>query len=135
MRCLIGGLPYKSSKSTNPDINSLVQLLGIKPAKIQDVHLSEESSLILNSLRTIEKRLAYIESKSNPSKSSFSKKLMSELLEAVDNKCQSCGKELDFNLAQLNHIIPRVRGGDSSIENMEILCRNCSVSKGRLYPA
>lgn len=65
---------YESSTSNNPDVNSIVQLLGIKPAKIQDIHLSEESSLILNSLRTIEKRLAYIESKSNPSRYGVSKK-------------------------------------------------------------
>lgn len=54
---------------------------------------------------------------------------MSELLETADYKCQSCGKELDINSVQLNHIIPMAKGGDSSIENMEILCRSCNANK------
>jgi HNH endonuclease len=118
---------YESSKSNNPDVNSIVQLLGIKPAKIQDIHLSEESSLILNSLRTIEKRLAYIESKSNPSRYGVSRKAMSELLEAKGYICEYCGRELDINSVQLHHIIPKAKGGDYSIENIKLLCQRCNV--------
>ncbi|MBY7125745.1 HNH endonuclease [Bacillus sp. 16GRE42] len=123
---------YKSSQSTNPDVNSLVQLLGIKPAKIEDIHLSKESSLILNSIRTIEKRLAYIESKTGPSRFSVSQKLMSELLETVDYKCQNCGKELDMNLAQIRHVIPKGIGEELLNQNLEILCQSCNVNMKNL---
>jgi hypothetical protein len=60
----------ETSKASVDSINSLVQLLSIKPANIPDqINISQESSLILDSLNDISNRLKLIEKPSSNSSS------------------------------------------------------------------
>lgn len=60
------------------------------------------------------------------------------LLERDNWTCQSCNVEVhdrstgDWNdefKAHIDHVIPLSRGGDSTRENLQVLCRTCNLSK------
>jgi 5-methylcytosine-specific restriction endonuclease McrA len=40
--------------------------------------------------------------------------------------CAYCGQPAD----QVDHVIPRVRGGSDALENLVAACRRCNTSKG-----
>jgi 5-methylcytosine-specific restriction endonuclease McrA len=42
-------------------------------------------------------------------------------------RCRHCGSREDLHLA---HVIPRSWGGASTVENVQLLCRNCNFHKG-----
>ena len=61
-----------------------------------------------------------------------------ELLKRDNWDCQLCGVRVhdrstgDWNdelKAHIDHIIPISRGGDSTPENLRVLCRTCNLSK------
>jgi len=41
-------------------------------------------------------------------------------------KCVNCGSEIDL---QYDHIIPVAKGGSSTFENIQILCKKCNLKK------
>lgn len=49
------------------------------------------------------------------------------ILEMYGRKCLRCGS---IKLLQVDHIIPRFRGGDDSIGNLQVLCWGCNSGKG-----
>lgn len=44
--------------------------------------------------------------------------------------CQLCGT--DEGEMHIDHIIPRKSGGDHSLDNLRVLCKNCNLRKGAL---
>lgn len=44
--------------------------------------------------------------------------------------CQKCGKKCDWNDYEADHILPWNRGGQTVIENGQVLCGSCNSSKG-----
>jgi 5-methylcytosine-specific restriction endonuclease McrA len=44
-----------------------------------------------------------------------------------DGCCQRCGTEERLTV---DHIVPRVLGGDDSLSNLQVLCSHCNSSKG-----
>lgn len=58
-----------------------------------------------------------------------------ELYHARNEKlCVWCGKELEFDDATLDHVIPRAHGGRDHIDNCAIACRKCNNVRGTLTP-
>lgn len=49
------------------------------------------------------------------------------LMERYGEKCLDCGTNEEL---LVDHIIPLSRGGDSDIENLQVLCRTCNFRKG-----
>ena len=43
---------------------------------------------------------------------------------------QECGKSIAFNEMEADHIIPHSRGGQTTIDNGQALCKQCNVKKG-----
>ena len=43
---------------------------------------------------------------------------------------QGCGRSIAFNEMEADHIIPHSRGGQTTINNGQALCRSCNASKG-----
>lgn len=41
--------------------------------------------------------------------------------------CQRCGKKDDLTL---DHIKPRLQGGENSLDNLQVLCKSCNIQKG-----
>lgn len=44
-------------------------------------------------------------------------------------RCRIC-EEDDLDALTIDHITPRVLGGDESLRNLQVLCRPCNSSKG-----
>ena len=48
----------------------------------------------------------------------------------ASNKCCYCGRQYtDFNQKSIDHVIPVVRGGGHNIDNINICCLQCNLSK------
>lgn len=62
------------------------------------------------------------------------------------NRCENCGVETvpgqkhekgvtpPKNETQVDHKIPKVRGGPGDVDNAQVLCRDCNLKKGSKEP-
>lgn len=51
-----------------------------------------------------------------------------------NNQCQYCGKYLDSTLLNIDHVIPRSRGGQTTWENVVLSCIKCNSKKADKTP-
>ncbi len=47
--------------------------------------------------------------------------------------CEHCRRKIEEHEAEIDHYIPVARGGDSSDDNLRILCKRCNRRKGDKY--
>lgn len=62
----------------------------------------------------------------------FPKSKRYEVLKRAGFKCQSCGQRPDKQndvVLEIDHIMPRNRGGLNTLGNLQVLCKNCNSSK------
>lgn len=52
-----------------------------------------------------------------------------KLYEQQQHKCAYCGIELTPLILAVDHKIPKSKGGPHKIENLQLLCHNCNISK------
>lgn len=52
--------------------------------------------------------------------------------EKQNHKCAICGKEFKFEQMHADHIIPWSKGGKTTPDNCQMLCRDCNLKKGNL---
>jgi 5-methylcytosine-specific restriction endonuclease McrA len=50
------------------------------------------------------------------------------------HQCQYCARRPALRDLNVDHVVPRSRGGVDSWENLVISCRNCNLKKGRRTP-
>jgi 5-methylcytosine-specific restriction endonuclease McrA len=50
------------------------------------------------------------------------------------HQCQYCGKRPPLRELNIDHVVPRSRGGDDSWENLVTACRACNLRKGWRTP-
>ncbi len=53
-------------------------------------------------------------------------------LENYGKECKYCEKQLNIRTIACDHIIPLSKGGDSVIENLQLICKTCNTRKGPL---
>jgi 5-methylcytosine-specific restriction endonuclease McrA len=51
-----------------------------------------------------------------------------------EHQCQYCGKKPSLRDLNIDHVVPRSRGGIDSWDNLVISCRTCNLKKGRRTP-
>lgn len=51
------------------------------------------------------------------------------MLKAQGGKCAECGKSIQTGY-HMDHITPQSRSGESTLANLQLLCRSCNSSKG-----
>lgn len=51
-----------------------------------------------------------------------------------EHQCQYCGRQPSVRDLNLDHVLPRSRGGVDSWENLVVSCRTCNLKKGRRTP-
>jgi len=51
-----------------------------------------------------------------------------------ENTCQYCGRQLQRTLLNLDHVIPRARGGRTTWENVVCSCIECNLKKAAKLP-
>ena len=47
-----------------------------------------------------------------------------------EGRCNGCIGEFPFRMFEVDHIIPRSRGGTDHIDNLQLLCTHCNRTKG-----
>lgn len=59
------------------------------------------------------------------------------ILERDGDACVWCGRTIDTELVQATteHLVPRIKGGPSWIENEVAACRRCNGERGHMTPA
>ncbi len=62
---------------------------------------------------------------------SISKTLRFEVFKRDDFQCQYCGKSSPSVVLEIDHIIPKVEGGDDNFENLTTSCFDCNRGKGK----
>ena len=50
------------------------------------------------------------------------------------HQCQYCSRRPSLRDLNVDHVIPRSRGGSDSWENLVVSCRSCNLKKGRRTP-
>ena len=60
----------------------------------------------------------------------FPDKIKLAVWEKQNHKCAICGKEFDYQFMEGDHITPWRDGGRTTIENCQMLCRECNRRKG-----
>lgn len=53
-----------------------------------------------------------------------------ELYGKQEGNCNGCDTHFPFKIMEVDHILPRSRGGTNAKENLQILCSHCNRSKG-----
>ena len=53
-----------------------------------------------------------------------------QVLAAGGQRCALCGITMDKRPLDVDHIIPRSKGGKTTFENLQVLCSKCNRSKG-----
>ena len=57
------------------------------------------------------------------------------MLKVYGKSCRYCTKKLDYRTMVCDHIIPVVKGGPSTEENLQFICKSCNMRKGPLDEA
>ena len=52
-----------------------------------------------------------------------------------DGQCQYCARRPGHRELNVDHVLPRSRGGPDTWDNLVISCRSCNLKKGRRTPA
>ena len=47
-----------------------------------------------------------------------------------EGRCAGCKTVFDFKLFEVDHMVPRSRGGHDHIDNLQMLCSHCNRLKG-----
>jgi HNH endonuclease len=51
-----------------------------------------------------------------------------------EHQCQYCGRRPSVRDLNLDHVVPRSRGGKDTWDNLVVSCRQCNLRKGRRTP-
>ena len=59
-----------------------------------------------------------------------SESVKQRLYKEQDGKCNACGQDFELRNLELDHIIPKAKGGGDYYENYQLLCGSCNRIKG-----
>ena len=90
------------------------------------IYMSEEESVIKPNVRINKDGIKHT-TKREPSA-----RLKVQVLMRDGNRCRLCGVECNDGLHNIHfdHIIPWSKGGETTIENLQVLCNDCNLAKG-----
>ena len=106
----------------------------------QDIHFTPEWPIRTDEPDMDDSSTAYLESiyrRNKPAWEKLSHPKMREILEVAQDRnknglieCAGCGRDLEKDFMQLDHVNPRRTGGRNTIDNRVLLCGPCNRRKG-----
>lgn len=70
----------------------------------------------------------------NVRRNAISSSIRSQVLKKNNFKCQHCGKGVEDNIKlEIDHIIPKSKGGIDKLENYQVLCNQCNKGKSNKF--
>ncbi len=63
----------------------------------------------------------------------FSENDKRKIYKKQSEKCQKCGRKISFDEAAADHVKPFSKGGTTTLDNCQILCRDCNARKSDKY--
>lgn len=90
------------------------------------IYMSEEESVIKPNVRINQDGIKHT-TKREPSA-----RLKVQVLMRDGNRCRLCGVECNDGLHNIHfdHIIPWSKGGETTLDNLQVLCSDCNLAKG-----
>lgn len=82
---------------------------------------------IISDLKEENKQLYWINHKLQTNYMPVSKKKRNKVFKRDGYQCLKCGTRKDLTI---DHIIPRSKGGNNELNNLQTLCRTCNIKKG-----
>ena len=91
------------------------------------IYMSEEESVIKPNVRINKDGIKHT-TKREPSA-----RLKVQVLMRDGNRCRLCGVECNDGLHNIHfdHIIPWSKGGETTLDNLQVLCSDCNLAKGK----
>jgi len=106
----------------------------------RQVAVTEEKLIIVEKLARLEKKYTAITEDRNKLQADlrvsqnlervFTQQQRTALLIRSGGKCQQCGDNVTISTFEADHIIPYSKGGSTTLDNGQCLCRHCNRSKG-----
>ena len=59
--------------------------------------------------------------------------LRQDVLQRDKFTCQHCGRKAPEVVLHVDHILPESKGGQTKLENLQVLCEECNIGKGNRY--
>lgn len=96
-----------------------------KRPKLASIALDKRLTNMYSSCRTRDKKYER--------ETHFTISMLRELAKTVIGKpCKYCGEIIDHNNISMDHIVPLSRGGNSTIENIQLICKKCNTQKDKM---
>jgi len=106
-------------------LEAFVEFINSDNAQNQEIEeIEENSSETFHSNEVIFKH----KTKRNPSE-----RLKVQVLMMDGNKCRLCGITVTGENIHSDHILPWSKGGETVLENLQVLCAEHNLAKGNLY--
>ena len=97
-----------------------------KAAELVVQRLSDDSGLFKDFIH----RTSVLQRTDIKVESADSKNVKERLFKVQEGKCNGCQIEMDARHFEVDHVIPRAKGGGDYYENYQLLCGNCNRIKG-----
>lgn len=104
--------------------------LSEKAAELVQNRLSGILGLIFKDFVHIDVAKTGLPKRSDAKKTPLTANTKERLVKDYGEKCNGCGVEFEARNLQIDHIIPRAKGGGDYYENYQLLCGNCNSIKG-----
>ena len=119
MKGLDWGILYNKYKNNNLDPEELEE--DIKRLMMDD-DVTKNSGIYeyLLSNKTVEKALSI---------RTFTEKQKRQVYEKQEGICTICGKEFEISEMEADHITPWSKGGTTTIDNLQMICKHCNRTK------
>lgn len=119
---------WKSSSSTDTEILLFYKSRGLQKQKIE----ARDSIIRLAFFQYAEEKGDQLQLKDR--KRSFSELDRLQIYRKYDGICQSCKETVPWSRFQADHIYPHSKGGKTTLDNAQLLCRDCNLHKSNSLP-
>jgi hypothetical protein len=116
--------PYEKKYGTwRKTLEAFIEYIEYKDEKSEEVELEENNSDANQELGIVYK---------HKTKRNISERLKVQVLMRDGNKCKLCGITLTGDNIHFDHIIPWSKGGETVLENIQVLCVKHNLAKGNI---